>query len=149
MVNQPKRIQADSSAIGVNQQVSVRFGPGTGTILRRLVNYHNIWFGFSCEPVNADANAAGTWVLWQNQDATNADPTWDFATLGDGTQNMRTIACGVWAAANQMPFNFSSQLKSSRNMVANNELVLSVRVLGLTAGNVQIQRILCASLTVK
>ncbi len=149
MVSEPKRVQADSANVVLNGQTSSRFGPGTGTILRRLTNYHNIWFGFGVEPIDIDQNANGTWVLWHNQDATATDPDWTFTTLGDGTQNMRIIACGVWFASNQTPFNFSSQLKSSRNMVANNELVLTIRIVGTTATNNRVNTILCAGVSVK
>jgi len=150
MVNEPKRISGDTSNPGAIGGTGVsRFGPGTGTILRRLTNYHNIWWGFTCEPSTAGANAAGIWVLWQNQDATATDPVWDFTTLGDGTQNMRIIACGLWAASNETAYVFSSNLKSSRNMVANNELVLTVTVTGLSAGAVRINTLLCAGVSVK
>ena len=150
MVNEPKRISGNTTAPGAVGGTGIsRMGPGTGTDVRRLVNFHNIWWGFSVEPESAGANAAGTWVLWQNQDASATDPLWNFTTLGDGSQNMRIIACGVWAASNESPFNFSSHLNSSRNLVVNNELVLTVTLTGLTAGAARINTLLCAGLSVK
>ena len=149
MVNQPKRIDLITASQPVNVQTSARFGPGVGTILRRLVNYHNIWLGISCEPTNADVNAQGTWVLWLKPDVTQTDVQWTDANLDSDDFNQMIIACGVWGASNQTPYNFSSQLKSSRNLVANQELVLSVNRTGVTSGNVIIKVILCASLSVK
>ena len=149
MVNQPKRINGITSTFGALTSKHARFGPGTGTIIRRLTNYHNIWFGASVEPENTDANSNGTWVLWLKPDAAQADPAWTFANLSDGLLNMQVIACGTWAATNQTPWNFSSQLKTSRNLVANQELVMSVQQEGISAGNARVNIILCASLSVK
>ncbi len=151
MVNEPKRISVEESspALGVGGQHSVRFGPGTGGILRRLTNYHNIWFGMSIEPQNADANSNGVWVLWENRNTNNPDTTWSLANILTDDFTMQIIACGVWTASNQTPFNFSSQLKSSRNFVANQELVLSVHVNGSSAGLVHVISSLCAGVAVK
>ena len=150
MVNEPKRIDfAEPADFGVNGQASARFGPGTGSILRRLVNYHNIWFGFSVEPVSADANAQGNWVLWAKPDVSQSDEIWTDTTINSQDFNMMIIACGVWGATNQTPYNFSSQLKSSRNMVANQELVMSVTQTGITTGLSSVKVSLCAGLSVK
>jgi len=75
MVNEPKRIDVNQSVLAVSQSHDARFGPGSGTILRRLTNYHNIWFGFTAEPENADANANGKWILWLKPDVTQSDVT--------------------------------------------------------------------------
>ena len=150
MVNQPKRIDLDSALLNVNNQHQARFGPGTGTILRRMVNYHNIWGGISIEPENADANAGGVWVLWLKANTNSTDTNWNQATFDSDDNTMEVIACGVWAASNQTPWNsVPIHLNSSRNLVANQELVLSVHVLGLTAGQIRSLVMLCASLTVK
>ena len=150
MPNEPKRIEVVVTAsLGAGGKADSRFGPGTGTILRRMVNYHNIWFGFSVVPVAADANAEGTWVLWQKRDTNTTDPVFSPGIISGGDINMVIIACGVWAAANQMPYNFSSQLKTSRNLVANQELVLTVRVNNITTSTVTIFTSLCAGLSVK
>ena len=149
MVDQPKRIQMNSQTQGVGTQLTVGFGPGTGSILRRLVNYHNIWWGFSVEPENADANANGIWVLWLNKNTNVADTQWTQANLNSDNFNMQVIACGTWVSANQTGYVFSSQLKSSRNLVANQQLNLTVAVHGITAGLVRVIPIICASLSVK
>jgi len=150
MVNEPKRISIIAHPnTGVGNQVSSRFGPGTGTILRRMVNYHNIWFGFTCEPINADANASGQWVLWLKANTNDPDTTWSTANFLTDDFTMQVIACGVWSASNQSPYTFSSQLKSSRNLVANQELVLTVHPEGISAGQISIDTSLCAGLSVK
>ncbi len=149
MVNQPKRIEVDDAANGVGGQSSARFGPGTGTIIRRLTNYHNIWFGFQAETISATANAHGLWVLWLKANTNDPDTVWSITEINSQNTTMQIIACGVWAASNESPYTFSSQLKTSRNLVANQELVFTVHVLGVTAGLVQLTKILCASLSVK
>ena len=149
MVNQPKRIQMNSQTQGTGTQLTVGFGPGTGSILRRMVNYHNIWWGFSVEPENADANANGIWVLWQKMDTNVPDTIWTQANLNSDNFNMQIIACGTWVAANQTGYVFSSRMSSSRNLVANQELKLTVAVHGVTAGVCRVLLIICASLTVK
>ncbi len=149
MVNEPKRIDVQEDTIGVAGVASARFGPGTGTILRRLTNYHNIWFGFSVEPEVADANAQGKWVLWMKNNVNDTDPIWSGTVINSGDFNNLIIACGVWSASNQSPYTFSSQLKSSRNLVANMELVLTIRQDGISSGNSSIKTILCAGLSVK
>jgi len=149
MVNEPKRIDITETNVGVAGQVSARFGPGTGTILRRLTNYHNIWFGCSVEPETAGANSQGTWVLWLKPVVANPDVVWNDANIVGADFNQLIIACGVWGAANETPYNFSSQLKSSRNIVANQELVFSVHQTGISADLASIRTILCAGLSVK
>ena len=150
MVNQPKRISMIAHpGAGVGNQVSSRFGPGTGTILRRLTNYHNIWFGCTVEPVNADANTSGQWILWLKANTNDPDTTWSLANILTDNFTMQIIACGLYSASNQTPFNFSSQLKSSRNLVANQELVLTVHFEGVSAGQVSCDTMLCASVTTK
>ena len=149
MVNQPKRIVVESESKGVGGQTSASFGPGTGSILRRLTNYHNIWWSFVVEPETADANANGTWVLWMKPDASQTDVVWSDANIDADLFSMMVIACGQWTASNQTPYTFSSNMKSSRNMVANQELVISVFINGITAGNARLRAMLCASLSVK
>ncbi len=150
MVNQPKRISIDSlNPSAVNGQVSARFGPGTGSILRRLTNYHNIWWSFICEPEVADANAHGVWVLWLKANTNSPDTIWSKATIDSDDNTMEVIACGAWAASNQTPSVFSSRMSSLRNLVANQELILTVTIHGITSGNVRIMPMLCASVSVK
>ena len=150
MVNEPKRIDIQTSLSGVNFQTIARFGPGTGNILRRLTNYHNIWAGLMVEPETADANAHGLWVLWQKSNTNVADTDWTLANLQSDNFNMQVIACGLWGASNQTPYNMQPlHLNSSRNMVANQELVFTCKNLGQTAGNSRIVVSLCAGVAVK
>ena len=148
-MGEPKRIANNTTELGNGVQHNVRFGPGTGTILRRLVNFHNIWFGFGAVPVVEDANGSGNWVFWQNLDTNSTDPIWSDAVINSGDENMKIIACGTFFLSNQAPFNFLSQLKTSRNMVANQELVLSIRPDQVTSGNIRIHSSICAGLSVK
>jgi len=149
MVNQPKRIDFTSALAGVAGQISSRFGPGTGSILRRLTNYHNIWWSFGVEPQDAGANANGNWVLWLKSNTNESDTVWSTANLDTDDFNMQIIACGVWVASNEGPYTFSSNMQSSRNLVANQELILSVHQAGITAGQSRIVTSLCAGVSVK
>ena len=150
MVSEPKRISVIDSLAGVNNQTQARFGPGTGSILRRLVNYHNIWAGFMVEPQDADANAHGLWVLWQKFNTNSSDVDWTLANIASDDFNMLIIACGLWGASNQSPFNMPPiHLNSSRNLVANQELVMTVKNLGQSAGLSRTVVSLCAGLSVK
>ena len=150
MVAQPKRIDVNEGIRAAAGNLAARFGPGTGTILRRLVNYHNIWGSFSVEPQSADVNSNGWWILWLKPDTNQGDPLFDQTNLNSGNFNMLIIACGTWMASNQSPFTSEPiHLNSSRNLVANQELVLTVFVNGITSGNAQINVMLCASLSVK
>jgi len=150
MVNEPKRISMlKVSNLTAGQQASSRFGPGTGTIIRRLTNYHNIWFGFTAVPLVADANATGIWVLWNKLNTNETDTVWSLANILSDDFTMQIIACGAWAASNQSPFTFSSQLKSSRNFVANQELVMTMHMDGISTGELETVTTLCAGVAVK
>ena len=150
MVGEPKRISLTSSAVGVSTQTNARFGPGTGSILRRLVNYHNIWASLIVEPIDADANSHGSWILWFKADTNTTDPVYNNANITGGDLNMTIIACGLWAASNQTPYVMQPmQLKTSRNLVANQELVMSCFISGQTAGLSRVVISLCAGLSVK
>ncbi len=135
--------------LAVAAQLSARFGPGTGSIIRRLTNYHNIWFGCSIEPSTADANANGQWILWLNSNTNAPDTIWTIANLSNDLHNMQVIACGSWAASNQTPYMLMQQLKTSRNLVANQELVLTVHNNGLSGGMLAVTVSLCAGISVK
>ena len=149
MVQEPKRIDVNDTTFAVGATRRAGFGPGVGTILRRLTNYHNIWASFCVEPQDADANANGFWILWLKPDVAQTDPVFDSAEFNAGTKNMVIIACGCWTASNQTPFNKEIHLNSSRNLVANQELVLTVRQNGLTSGSSRVLIMLCAGLSVK
>ena len=150
MVQEPKRIEiVNTPGVASGVSVNARFGPGTGTIIRRLTNYHNIWGSLGVEPETADANSSGFWILWINYDTNNSDPSWSINEINSGDRNMLIVACGTFKASNQAPFNKEIHLNSSRNLVANQELVLTVHNIGATAGAVSISVMLCAGLSVK
>ena len=115
---------------------------------REEVNFHNIWLSISSEPENADANGAGFWVLQVLQEG-NAIPTWSLAGVQTEDDNAKIVACGVLAAANQGPGNYTTQIKTSRTLMPGDRLVLSYNVHGLTAGNMSVNLLLCAHTTRK
>ncbi len=145
MTKEPSRISIVDETDAASGQTSARFGPATE--VRRQVNYHNIWFGSTVEPETAGANAQIFWVLWIKKDATSSDPAWTVPNLAAETFNQRIIACGVGSAANESPWNFSSHLNSSRNLLPGEELVFTTRILGLSTGNASVVNILCAGET--
>ncbi len=145
MTQEAKRISMADEVDSVSGQSSARFGPSA--VVRRAVNYHNIWWGISIEPETQDANSNGVWVLWIKKDSTAADPVFSSGNIQNETFNQRIIACGNWAASNQTPFNMSNHMNSSRNLLAGEELVCTIRVFGLSAGNQRTLITLCAGET--
>jgi len=107
------------------------------------VNFHNIWGSVSAEPENTDANAQGTWVLFIKRQ-NFATPTWVDSVTNLETNNAIIVACGVWSASNQTPFNHEIQVKTSRNLSPGDSLVLSSNSTGVSAGNVSNRVMLCA-----
>jgi len=146
---EPKRInEGFSTTLVPTNQLNARFGPASE--VRRSVNYHNIWWGMSVEPENADANATGRWILWIKKDATAADPTFSGANINAETFNQRIIACGVWAASNQSPYTMPAQhMNSSRTLLVGEELVITLQIQGISAGEITAHVILCAGQTGK
>ncbi len=145
---QAKRMQELSNTLdGVTPQRSVFFTVPTD--VREEANFHNIWISFGLEPTTAGANANGIWVLWKKQNITAADPVWSTANINAETFNNMVIACGAWVASNETPYNFMTQLKTSRNLMPNETLVLSINQQGLTAGASQITALICAHVTRK
>ncbi len=108
-------------------------------------NFHNIWINICVNPVDADANAEGTWVLYREEDATRALMDVAPVTLNLETVNYKIIACGCWFASNQTPFNLHENMgRTSRNIRQNGRLILITRVNARTAGNTSIVLMLCA-----
>ena len=139
---QAKRIQVNEANTGAGVQVEVLLQVPAEP--REEVNFHNIWIGVTCEPVNADANAQGTWVLIAMLDSITAVPTFTDVILNLEASNVKIIACGVWSASNQSPFNYSTQIKTSRNIPAGGRLVLVSNSTGISAGQVSNRVMLCA-----
>ncbi len=108
------------------------------------VNFHNIWVSVSVEPQDAGANCQGTWVLFFMSDSTVGDPTWTDGALNTGSANAKIIACGVFSASNESTYNYTTQIKTSRNVPAGGRLVLTSTVTGITAGLASNRVMLCA-----
>ena len=138
---QAKRINVNEQNLGAGGQVDIDLiVPGTP---RENANFHNIWFSVSVEPQNAGANCQGTWVLWNRPDGM---PTIIFndATIQGETRNTQLIACGVYSASNESVYNFSSQVKTSRNLGPLERMTLSIVITGITAGLASTRGMLCA-----
>jgi len=145
---QSKRIQVNETNDGVGQATNVTLDvPDTP---RESVNFHNIWVGVSVEPQDTDANAQGTWVLLYLIDPTSPVPAFTDSALNLETSNFIIVACGVWSASNQTPFNMPPvQIKTSRTLPAGGRLILSNTVTGITAGLASNRVMLCAHVTRK
>ena len=140
---QAKRIQVNEANTGAGGQVNVILEVPAEP--REQVNFHNIWIGVSCESQDAMVNAQGTWVLYVLPDLTTAIPAWSDGTINLENANALIIACGVWSASNESPFNLSpTQIKSSRNVNSGGRLILTSHSAGVTAGLVSNRVMLCA-----
>ncbi len=144
---QAKRIQVNESNLSVAGQVDVDLiAPLTP---REEINFHNIWGGVSVEPQNADANAQGTWVLYILRESTNGF-VWTDGVVNGEENNAIVIACGIWSASNESPFNMEPLHPStSRTLQAGDRLRLSCVVTGITAGSASCRVMLCAHVTRK
>ena len=136
---QRKRIHAATSFFGLST---------TGQLIAtidesNMVNVHGLRCDFSVEPENADANANGTWAISCLPRPSTAVPVISIAALELEADNPSIWACGVWAASNQTPYNKCIELKTSRNCQAGSRIVLSVRVEGVSSGNVRVIRTIC------
>ncbi len=136
---QRKRIHAATGTAAVNVATTL-----VATVDEtNAVNIHGMIADFSIEPENADANANGTWALTCLPRVTTAVPAIGISALETEGDNPVIIACGVWAASNQTPFNKTLVIKTSRNCQAGTRLVLSIRNEGVSAGIVRHIRTLC------
>ena len=138
---QAKRIQVNESNDGV--------GAGTRAAItvplepREQVNMHNIWFSVSAEPQDAAANSQGTWVLF-TAESTESIPVFTDANVQLENSNNNIIACGVYSASNETPYNFSGHIKTSRNINPGGSLVIELVTTGITAGLSSNRVMLCA-----
>ncbi len=144
---QAKRIQVNESNDGVGQSTTVLLTAPTDP--REEINYHNIWASITVEPENADANAQGTWALFILR-ANQTSPTLTDANVNNELFNSQIIACGVWGASNQSPYNSPPiNPKTSRTLQAGESVGLISTVTGITAGNASNRVMLCAHTTRK
>ena len=140
---QSKRIQL-STETGSTAGSSTRVLLEVPTEPREKINFHNIWIGLGVVPVNADANANGQWVLYTLPDPVTATILTE-AVLNTEVHNARIVACGLWYASNEMPFNLPPiQVKTSRNLNAGDKLILESVIEAITAGTVTQTLSLCA-----
>ena len=143
---QAKRIQeAHADLVGLTQ-LSVALTPPV--IPREEINYHNIWASLSVEPEDASANSHGVWILFVNPVGASI-PTWDLVTMNAESFNAIIIACGTFGASNETPYNKEIHPTTSRTLQAGEQLVLSVNIHGVTAGENSTDLLLCAHTTRK
>jgi len=143
---QAKRIQVNESNLGAGSRESVFLEAPLEP--REELNYHNIWGSVSVEPQNADANCQGTWILGLAKE-TMVIPVSIDALINSEQDNAIIIACGVFSASNQSPYNFNVHPSSSRNLLPGDRLFLSCTVTGITAGQASTRLMLCAHVTRK
>ncbi len=144
---QAKRILVNESNDPAGGQTTVSLEVPTDP--REEVNFHNIWGSVSVEPQDTDANAQGTWVLMKIID-TQTTPTMTDTIINNETNNAIIIACGVWSASNQSPYNSGAiHPETSRTLQAGDKLVLQSVVTGITAGLASNRVMLCAHVTRK
>ena len=144
---QAKRQQVAEGNSGVSGNVEASLlVPATP---REEINFHNIWGSVTVEPQNADANCQGTWVLYilrKNQTFTVFVDT----NINNEEMNAVIIACGVFSASNQAPYNSGPiHPLSSRTLQAGDALRLQSVVTGITAGQASNRVMLCAHTTRK
>ena len=139
-------MQAKRISLGV---ASLLGGAQTGSTLvvpddpREEVNFHNIWISMCAEPLVADANAQGTWVLWCIRSG-QAEVIFTDVNIQDETFNNHIVALGVWCASNQTPYNLEKQIRTSRNCGPGDQFALRFFVAGVTTGSVLVRTLLSA-----
>jgi len=144
---QSKRIQVAESNDGVGANTPAILEAPTDP--REEVNFHNIWGSVSVEPQDTDANAQGTWALMLVRENATIPTLTDVITNNE-TNNAIIIACAVWSASNQSPYNSGPiNPKTSRTLQAGDRLVLLSQVTGITAGLASNRVMLCAHVTRK
>ncbi len=111
---------------------------------REEVNMHNIWGSVSVEPETAGANCQGTWVLYVLRPGEVSSTFNDTVTNGE-SQNAKIIACGVYSASNESPYNSGPiHPMTSRTLSPGEKLELNSTVTGISAGNASNRVMLCA-----
>ncbi len=143
---QSRRIQVNEGNDGVGGSTEVKLT--TPTSPREETNFHNIWLSVSAEPETAGANEQGTWVLFLLRENAST-PTFVDATTNAELNNAIVIACGIFSASNESPFNYSTQIKTSRTLQAGDSLTLQIVTTGITADLSSNRVMLCAHVTRK
>ena len=140
-IMQAKRIQVSEATVAAGNDVAVIIT--TPEDVRQETNFHNIWGGAAVVPVDAASNCAGTWLLMIRPVNVTITGNTD-AVINAEDKNRQIIACGVWSASNETPFNLQVNPKTSRNLNPGDQLTLTLHITSVTAGLVQIRAILCA-----
>ena len=144
---QAKRIQVLEGNAGVGASATVLLAVPTDP--REEVNFHNIWGGVSVEPEGADVNCQGTWVLYILRANSTAISATD-ANINNEIFNGVIIACGVFSASNQSPFNVEPiHPTTSRTLMPGDSLALVCTITGITSGLASVRVMLCAHTTRK
>ena len=144
---QAKRIHVDENNNGAGAQTQAFLS--TPTDPREESNYHNIWGSVSVEPQDAGSNCQGTWILMVIRE--NAiTPSLIDVIVNNETNNAVIIACGVFSASNESPYNSGPiHPSTSRTLQAGDSLVLVSVITGITAGLASNRVMLCAHVTRK
>jgi len=122
---------------------------GTGINLEAVVdetngvNIHGLIANFGIEPLDGNANATGTWVLYCIPDEASNIASYSISVAEGEQVNAFVWACGIWACSNQQPFNKEVKLGTSRNCQRGARIVLQVRPENISAGQVKVIRSLC------
>jgi len=144
---QAKRIQVNETNAGAGVGIAVALSVPTDP--REEVNFHNIWGSVTVEPQDAGANCQGTWVLFIKR-VGGAIPNWTDGLINSEVNNYFIIACGVFSASNESPYNSGPiHPQSSRTLNPGDDLVLSSTITGITAGLASDRVMLCAHTTRK
>ncbi len=144
---QAKRINVSESNDGVAGSTNAVLD--TPNVPREEINFHNIWGSVSVEPQNADANMQGTWLLFLLRENATLPTLTDVVVNGEA-HNASIIACGVYSASNQTPYNSGPiHPQSSRTLQPGDKLVLTSVITGITAGLASNRVMLCAHTTRK
>ncbi len=144
---QAKRIQVNEGNDGVAGTTSVSMTAPVDP--REEVNFHNIWASVSVEPQDAGANCQGTWLLFLIRENATVPAFTDVVVNGE-TNNNSIIACGVYSASNESPFNSGPiHPSTSRTLQAGDRLGIQSIVTGITAGLASNRVMICAHTTRK
>ncbi len=144
---QAKRINVSESNDGVAGSTNAVLD--VPNVPREEINMHNIWGSVSVEPQDAAANAQGTWVMLIVR-AGDTTPVFTDSVINAELNNAVIIACGVWSASNETPYNSGPiHPQTSRTLQAGEFLVLNSTVTGITAGLASNRVMLCAHMTRK
>ncbi len=144
---QAKRINVSESNDGVAGSTNAVLD--TSNVPREEINFHNIWGSVSVEPQDANANCQGTWVLLIVR-AGQTTPVFTDSVVNTELNNSDIIACGVWSAFNESPYNSGPiHPETSCTLQVGEFLVLNSTVTGITAGLASNRVMLCAHVTRK